>query len=93
MCAWAIDAPARAFDPSERGIYAQNRWAAARFGPRAVLIHPDGAEALSVAELARELPVGLDGLDPPCEAELQLEVGRTHGLQAVCADLVERSLP
>lgn len=93
MCAWAIDAPPRAFDPAERGIYAQNRWAASRFGPHAELIHPDRDEALSVPSLVRELPVTLHGLDPPCEAELQLEVGRGQGLQAVCADLVERSLP
>lgn len=93
MCAWAIDTPQRAFDPAERGIYAQNRWAASRFGPHAELIHPDRDEALSVPNLVRELPVALDGLDPPCEAELQLDVGRVQGLQAVCADLVERSLP
>lgn len=93
MCAWAIDAPQRAFDPAERGIYAQNRWAASRFGPHAELIHPDRDEALTVPELARELPVSFDGLQPPCEGELQLEVGRERGLQAVCADLVDRSLP
>src|SRR5262249_15122722 len=26
LCEWALDAPARGFDPRERGIYAQNRW-------------------------------------------------------------------
>jgi carboxylate-amine ligase len=93
MCAWAIDAPQRAFDPAERGIYAQNRWAASRFGPHAELIHPDRDEALTVTDLARELPVSFDGVLPPCEGELQLEVGRERGLQAVCADLVDRSLP
>jgi glutamate---cysteine ligase / carboxylate-amine ligase len=93
LCAWAIDVPQREFDPTERGIYAQNRWAASRFGPHAELIHPDRDEALSASELARELPVALDGLDPSsCEAELQLEIGRKNGLGAVCADLVERSL-
>jgi glutamate---cysteine ligase / carboxylate-amine ligase len=93
LCAWAIDAPRRAFEPVERGIYAQNRWAASRFGPHAELIHPDRDEALGVSDLAHELPVALDGLDPAsCEAELQLDVGREHGLHAVCADLVERSL-
>jgi glutamate---cysteine ligase / carboxylate-amine ligase len=93
LCGWAMDAPPRAFDPVERGIYAQNRWAAARFGAHAELIHPDRDEALGVSDLARELPVALDRLDPAfCEAELQLEVGRKNGLHAVCADLVERSL-
>jgi carboxylate-amine ligase len=93
LCEWALDAPARAFDPGERGVYMQNRWAASRFGPHGKLIHPDRDEALSVAELARELPVPLDGLDPEgCEADRQLEVGRADGLRAVCADLVERSV-
>ena len=93
LCEWALEAPPREFDPSERGVYQQNRWAAARFGPHARLIHPDRDEALSVAELAQELPVPLDGLDPSsCEAERQLEVGRADGLRAVCADLVERSI-
>jgi carboxylate-amine ligase len=93
LCEWALDAPPREFDPSERGVYQQNRWAAARFGSHAKLIHPDRDEALPVAELAQQLPVPLDGLDPSsCEAERQLEVGRDDGLRAVCADLVERSV-
>jgi carboxylate-amine ligase len=93
LCEWALDAPPREFDPGERGVYQQNRWAAARFGPHGKLIHPDRDEALSVAELAREFPVPLDGLDASaCEAERQLEVGRADGLRAVCADLVERSI-
>jgi carboxylate-amine ligase len=93
LCEWALDAPPRPFDPAERGVYQQNRWAAARFGPHGSLIHPDRDEALPVAELARELPVSLEGLDPSrCEAERQLEVGRADGLHAVCADLVERSV-
>jgi glutamate---cysteine ligase / carboxylate-amine ligase len=93
LCAWALDAPPRPFDPSERGVYEQNRWAASRFGPHGKLIHPDRNEALSVAELVQDLPVPLEGLDPSsCEADRQLEVGRADGLQAVCADLVERSI-
>jgi carboxylate-amine ligase len=93
LCEWALDAPPRPFDPGERGVYEQNRWAASRFGPHGKLIHPDRNEALSVAELARDLPVPLDGLDPSrCEADRQLEVGRADGLRAVCADLVERSI-
>jgi len=92
LCEWALDAPPRAFDPAERGIYDQNRWAASRFGPHGKLIHPDRAEAMTVPELLRDLPVtahGFDGLT--CEADRQLEVGRADGLRAVSADLVERS--
>jgi carboxylate-amine ligase len=93
LCAWALDAPPRDVDPGERGVYQQNRWAAARFGPHGKLIHPDRDEALPVAELAREFPVSLERLDPSrCEADRQLEIGRANGLQAVCADLVERSI-
>jgi carboxylate-amine ligase len=93
LCEWAIEAPPRAFDPSERGVYAQNRWAAGRFGPHGKLIHPDRDEALSVAELLPELPVAATGLDPEsCEADRQLELGRADGLRAVCAELAERSV-
>lgn len=93
LCAWALDAPARPFEPSERGVYAQNRWAASRFGVHGKLIHPDRAEALTVPELLAELPVRPDGFDGAwCEADRQLEVGRADGLRAVCADLVERSV-
>jgi glutamate---cysteine ligase / carboxylate-amine ligase len=92
LCAWALGAPPREFDPAGRGVYDQNRWAASRFGARAKLIHPDRDEALSVPELLRELPVSteLEGLE--CEADRQLEVGRAEGLRAVCADLVARSV-
>jgi carboxylate-amine ligase len=93
LCAWALEQPARAFEPAERGVYEQNRWAASRFGPHGKLIHPDRAEALSVPELLAELPVqapDFDGL--ACEADRQLEIGRANGLRAVCADLVERTL-
>ena len=93
LCEWAIDAPPRAFDPPERGVYAQNRWAAARFGPHGKLIHPDRDEALSVAELLPELPVAATGLDAhSCEADWQLELGRVDGLHAVSAELVKRSV-
>jgi glutamate---cysteine ligase / carboxylate-amine ligase len=93
LCEWAFDAPPRPFDPGERGVYDQNRWAASRFGPHGKLIHPDRDEALTVADLARELPVALNGLDAEsCEADLQLEVGRAEGLRALCADLIARSV-
>jgi carboxylate-amine ligase len=93
LCAWALDAPPRPFEPAERGIYQQNRWAASRFGVHGKLVHPDRNEALTVAALAQELPVSLGGLDAGmCEADRQLEVGRVDGLPAVCADLIERSV-
>ena len=94
LCEWALEAPARPFAPAERGVYDQNRWAASRFGPHGKLIHPDRDEALPVAELARELPVPLHGLDPrSCEADVQLEIGRERGVRALCTDLITRSLP
>ena len=83
----------RPFDPAGRGVYAQNRWAAARFGPHGKLIHPDRDEALTAVALVRDLPVAASGLHPEsCEADRQLEVGRSLDLQAVCAELVERSV-
>ena len=92
LCEWALEQPAREFDPAERGIYEQNRWAASRFGPHGKLIHPDRDEAVPVHELMREfpVPVSLDGND--CEADEQLAVGRAQGLHAVCADLVGRTI-
>lgn len=81
---------------ADRGAYAHNRWAAMRFGPAAELIHPEGERVATAAELAAELleRVGLAGrLDPTrCEAERQLELARSEGLEPLCADLVERSL-
>ena len=54
-------APSR---PTPRGDYLQNRWAAARFGVEAELIHPDGSRLASVGELL--------GFDPPApEATLK----------------------
>jgi gamma-glutamyl:cysteine ligase YbdK (ATP-grasp superfamily) len=92
--------------PARRGDYAQNRWAALRFGPRAELIHPDGQRLATATELAEELlerispaarALGSDellvALDPSrCEADRQLEVARTGGLEAVSADVAERTL-
>jgi gamma-glutamyl:cysteine ligase YbdK (ATP-grasp superfamily) len=81
-------------DPGRRGDYAQNRWAAARFGPEAMLIHPDGRRAVPARELVSELAArtGADDLWARCEAERQLEVGRADGLAAVVRDLVGRTL-
>jgi carboxylate-amine ligase len=92
--------------PTQRGDYAQNRWAALRFGPRAELIHPDGDRVLPVPELAYELLALIEpavrelgsveqirALDPRrCEADRQLEVARGSGLEAVAADVAERTV-
>ena len=88
---------------AERGDYQQNRWAAARFGPRAQLIHPAGDRVVRADELYAELrelvapavdelgTAELVTFDPArCEADRQLELGRTRGLDAVCADVAER---
>jgi glutamate---cysteine ligase / carboxylate-amine ligase len=86
LCEWALENPAR--EPADRGIYQQNRWAAARFGPDAQLIH-DGA--LSTArELFDRLPFET-ALDPSVsEAALQLRSGDAEG---ACADIVARTWP
>ena len=91
LCRKVLDEPGREYDPAGRGLYQQNRWAAARFGLDAELFHPDGERTAKARELAAELAGGtLD--ESKTEAERQLEVGRSRGLEAVCADLVERSL-
>jgi carboxylate-amine ligase len=72
-------------DPGRRGDYAQNRWAAARHGLDAELVHPDGDRVVTARELARELT----GSEPPQpEAARQLAVGA----EGSAADLVERTL-
>jgi carboxylate-amine ligase len=92
--------------PANRGDYAQNRWAALRFGPRAELIHPDGDRLVPVPELADELLALVEPavrelgsveplriLDPSsCEGDRQLRIGRERGLEAVAADVAERTL-
>jgi carboxylate-amine ligase len=106
LCAVALTGRPRAPEPAGRGVYQQNRWAAARFGPRALLVHPDGDRAASASELGAELlelvrpaaaELGSAALLEPlegdgCEGDLQLETGRAEGLEAVCADLVRRTL-
>jgi len=77
--------------PANRAFYAQNRWAALRFGREAELVHPDGSRLVSVPELLGELAerVGAPKPDVPDQAREQLEVGRADGLKAVCRRLVE----
>jgi carboxylate-amine ligase len=88
--------------PADRGVYAQNRWAAARFGPEALLVHPDGDRACPASDLLRELvdkvaptarrlgSVGLllGALDGLDQAGDQVAVGRADGLRTLCERLV-----
>jgi carboxylate-amine ligase len=68
---------------ADRGDYVQNRWAAARFGLDAELIHPGGERAVLARELARELL----GVEPPePEAFTLLSAARP------AADLVARTV-
>jgi glutamate---cysteine ligase / carboxylate-amine ligase len=104
LCATVLEGPPP--QPANRGDYAQNRWAALRFGPRAELIHPDGGRLVPVPELAAELlelvaPAArelgtqelLAAIDTRrCEGDRQLEVGRERGLEAVAADVAERTV-
>ena len=77
--------------PADRGLYAQNRWAALRFGHEAELVHPDGSRLVSVPELLAELAERVGSPKPgvPDQAREQLEVGRADGLESVCRRLVE----
>ena len=86
-----------------RADYLQNRWSAARFGPRAQLLHPDGRSYVLASELGAELlelvrPAAhalggaefLDRIDPSaCEADIQLQ--HDTALEAA-ADVVVRSV-
>lgn len=67
-----------------RGDYAQNRWAAARFGLDAELIAPGGAGVATARELAREL-LGAEPPEPEAAAQ-------RRSAPAIAADLVARSL-
>jgi glutamate---cysteine ligase / carboxylate-amine ligase len=91
---------------ADRGVYQQNRWAALRFGADAELLHPEHDGTVAVAELAGELLERLAATAaelgtaetiavfaaPSPEGRRQLEVGRAYGLDAVSADVVERTL-
>jgi carboxylate-amine ligase len=88
----ALVSSSRPAGPADRGIYAENRWAAARFGKEAKLVHPNGDRLAALPELLEELagrvgeavaPVG--GLD---QARLQIDLGRSEGLRPVCERLV-----
>jgi carboxylate-amine ligase len=68
---------------ADRGHYLQNRWAAARAGLDATLIHPDGSRTATARELLRGL---LEEEPPEPEAHAQLRA------DLVAADLVARTL-
>lgn len=87
---------------ADRGVYAQNRWAASRFGPAGGLIHPEDGRLCEPQELLSELlgrlePVArrlrcadlLDGLDGLDQAGEQLAAGRAEGLRSLSERLVE----
>jgi glutamate---cysteine ligase / carboxylate-amine ligase len=79
---------------ADRGAYAENRWAAFRFGREARLIHPDGTRLATVPELLDELAghLGAAAVDPVREldqAAEQLKLGRARGLGSLCERLVE----
>lgn len=100
MCATALDGGLPGGTP--RSDYVQNRWAAARFGPRANLIHPGGLSFPTATELAVELvervrPAAerlgaaevLARIDPArCEADEQVAASAPDA----AAGLVARSL-
>jgi glutamate---cysteine ligase / carboxylate-amine ligase len=97
----ALVASAESNGPADRGIYAQNRWAAARFGRTAELIHPGGDRLVRADDLLDELlgrigPTAerlggarfLEPLTQLAQADDQLALGRRHGLRALCERLV-----
>lgn len=91
---------------ADRGVYQQNRWAALRHGAEAELLHPAEDRTASVGELTQELLERIattaeelgttaaiavfESAEP--EGLRQLEVGRSRGLRAVSADVVERTV-
>jgi glutamate---cysteine ligase / carboxylate-amine ligase len=88
----ALVSTSRAVGPADRGIYAENRWAASRFGKEARLVHPSGDRLAAIPELLDELAgrVG-DAVGPVRmldQTGRQLALGRSEGLRAVCERLV-----
>jgi len=89
----ALVASTEAGTAADRGAYAENRWAAFRFGRGARLIHPDGSRLAAVPELLDELAgrVGAAAVDPVRELDQageQLRLGRAEGLASLCGRLV-----
>jgi glutamate---cysteine ligase / carboxylate-amine ligase len=80
-------------DPTDRGAYAENRWAALRFGREARLIHPEEGRLASIPELLDELAarLGAEVVEPVRaldQAGDQLAVGRAEGLRVLCERLI-----
>jgi glutamate---cysteine ligase / carboxylate-amine ligase len=92
-----IRALVRSSEPNgaaDRGAYAENRWAALRFGRDARLIHPSGEQLATVSELLDELAgrLGAEAIGAVRDlhqAGEQLEVGRSEGLHSLGRRLVE----
>ncbi len=97
----ALVAGATPGPPADRGLYAQNRWAALRFGRTARLVHPTERRVVEAHELLSELVatlgqttdrLGTSALLSPLEglaqADEQLAIGRRDGLRALCEALV-----
>jgi carboxylate-amine ligase len=105
LCATALDGALSAGGPlladAGRADYAQNRWSAARFGPRASLVVGEryvpaselGAELLDIVRPAARALGGeelLGRIDATgCEADLQ---GRHASAEEATADIVARSV-
>jgi carboxylate-amine ligase len=90
----ALVTTAQAGAAADRGAYAENRWAAFRFGRDARLIHPEGDRLATVPalldELAKRLGAGVvDPLRELDQAGEQLKLGRAEGLESVCGRLVQ----
>ena len=97
----ALVANAKPGPPADRGLYAQNRWAALRFGRGARLVHPSERRIVEAHELVSELVatlrpathrLGTTALLAPLEglaqADEQLAFGRRAGIRALCERLV-----
>ena len=105
LCITVLEDDPPEHNPAARGLYQQNRWGALRFGLEAELFDANGDRVAKASELAKEL---LDLVRPAAkklgtadllsfdlhrtEGDRQLEVRHEHGLKAVCADLVQRTL-
>lgn len=87
LCARALK-NSSGYPPHDRGVYQQNRWAAARFGLDAELIHQ--GRLVPVRELVGLLPLRLSFDVEPSEAALQLAQGDPR---KATADIVARTWP
>lgn len=92
----ALVAAAKPGPPADRGVFAQNRWAALRFGVEAELVHPADGRLAPVPQLLDELlgrlGLGADARVRPLlaldQAGGQLELGRREGLRSLGERLV-----